>query len=42
MSDSAGTNHTLGLQSALLVKCTKVEWCSVAKVEENTAKECGI
>jgi hypothetical protein len=42
MSDSAGTNHSLGLQSALTVKCTKVEWCRVANLEEHTAKECDI
>lgn len=32
VSDSAGMNHRLGLQSALHVKCTEVEWCSVANL----------
>ena len=42
VSDSAGTNHSLGLHSASRVKCTKVEWCRAANLEEQTAKECGI
>jgi len=42
VSDSAGTNHRACLQSASRAKCTKVEWCSVANLEEHTAKECGI
>jgi hypothetical protein len=41
-SDSAGTNHSLGLQIASRVKCTIVEWCRAANLEEHTANECGI
>ena len=38
VSDSAGMNHSIGLQSALRVKCIKVEWCRVAYLEKHTAK----
>ena len=42
VSDSAGTNNSLGLQSASHVKCTNLEWCKVANLEEQSAKECSI
>jgi hypothetical protein len=38
VSDSAGTNHSLGLQSASHVKCTNLEWCKVANLEEQMLK----